>query len=327
MLSLSKHTYRWRLSGRLAGLWLALACGALPVQAEVVFPPGLRVGIDPPPGMVLNRTTGRFEDEGRKASILILDLPGAAYGEMERAIFAEINAPGVTIERRESFPFNNGIGFFASVFLKVNGVEYKKWVMLASSAANPVTDLVSIVSMQVPKQALDAYPDPAVRAAFRSITFRPPPIEERISLLPFQLSEQSGFQITHVAPEGIVLTEGPADGGKRPEIAISAGIGEARTPDARANLSQQAFRSMPVRDVNIINSDAMRMGGLPGYEIRASAKTVNGDAITIVQWMRFTDGGFIRIVAGARTDQWDKYFPRFRAVRDGLALRGTRDVN
>jgi hypothetical protein len=41
----------------------------------------------------------------------------------------------------------------------------------------------------------------------------------------------------------------------------------------------------------------------------------------MVQWVRFTGGGFIRMVAVAPTEQWDSAFTRFRAVRDGVTFR------
>ncbi len=65
----------------------------------------------------------------------------------------------------------------------------------------------------------------------------------------------------------------------------------------------------------------MRIGGLPGYEIRAQAKGLNGEPLSLVQWVRFGGGGFLRIVGVGRKDDWDALFTRFRAVRDGIEPR------
>jgi hypothetical protein len=65
----------------------------------------------------------------------------------------------------------------------------------------------------------------------------------------------------------------------------------------------------------------MRISGLPGYEIRATAKSLGGEPLSIVQWVRFGGGGFMRIVAVARTDVWNDQFTRFRAVRDGIDFK------
>jgi hypothetical protein len=44
--------------------------------------------------------------------------------------------------------------------------------------------------------------------------------------------------------------------------------------------------------------------------------------VTIVQWLRFGSQTAMRIIGSSPRDQWDKAFPRFRAVRDGIQPRG-----
>ena len=64
----------------------------------------------------------------------------------------------------------------------------------------------------------------------------------------------------------------------------------------------------------------MRIGGSPGYEIRAQAKGLNDEPVIVAQWLRFGGSGFLRIVGIGRKDDWDALFTRFRAVRDGIEL-------
>ena len=66
----------------------------------------------------------------------------------------------------------------------------------------------------------------------------------------------------------------------------------------------------------------MRIGGQPGYEVRARAKDAqSGSEMEIVQWLRFGTGAYLRIVGFAPKDRWGEIFTRFRAVRDGLEPR------
>ena len=48
-------------------------------------------------------------------------------------------------------------------------------------------------------------------------------------------------------------------------------------------------------------------------------------AILWAQWkssrLRFGGGSYLRIVGVGRKTDWDTLFPRFRAVRDGIASR------
>ena len=47
----------------------------------------------------------------------------------------------------------------------------------------------------------------------------------------------------------------------------------------------------------------------------------NNTPVTVVQWLRFAGGNTLRIIGSAPRDQWEKAFPRFRVVRDGILPR------
>jgi hypothetical protein len=299
---------------------LALVLLAVPAPAEVVFPPGLRIGLEPPPGMRIDKTSQRFEDPDHNASITIMELPPQLYSEMEKMVFAEQTKPDVTVLKRESFPFANGIGYFVAVRLTVDGKAYRKWILLASSAAAPVSDLATLVSVQVPEEASEAYPESVVRAALASVTFRPIPLEERLGLVPFVISDLGGFKVAQVAPNGIELNDSAQPGGL-PRITVSIGSGGPEMADDRERFARDLIQSVPLRDLNIVSAEPMRIRGTPGFEVKAQARDPAGAEVNLVQWIRFGGGGYLRIVAGAHSDDWDRLYPRFRAVRDSIERR------
>jgi hypothetical protein len=50
-----------------------------------------------------------------------------------------------------------------------------------------------------------------------------------------------------------------------------------------------------------------------------SAKQAKSDTeLTVIQWLRFGTTSSVRVLGIARKDNWQKMFPRFRVVRDGL---------
>jgi hypothetical protein len=78
--------------------------------------------------------------------------------------------------------------------------------------------------------------------------------------------------------------------------------------------------SAPVRDLTLQSGEAMRISGLPGYEIRAQGKDPTGASVTVVQWLRFGPGSFLRVIGVSPTGKWDESFGRFRTLRDGIAI-------
>ena len=120
---------------------------------------------------------------------------------------------------------------------------------------------------------------------------------------------------------GVILTEGPTDDlSKQPYVIVSIGRGSPEQPDDRARFARDLLASAPLRDLTVQSAEAMRIGGLPGYEIRAQGKGLNDEPVMMAQWLRFSGGNFLRVVGVGRKDDWDALFTRFRAVRDGIDL-------
>jgi hypothetical protein len=106
---------------RLAAAILIAATGYLslvgPIAANPIYPTGSRVGIEPPPGMTLTPNTPQFRDPAHSATVVVLDLPFIAYGDVERSLFAPPNDPNITVLGREPFFFKYGSGILAQIRL------------------------------------------------------------------------------------------------------------------------------------------------------------------------------------------------------------------
>lgn len=307
----------------LTAFWAALF-GVAPACAEVLFPKGLRVGLEPPAGMTASAQFSGFEDKERKASIKILDLPAAAYESLEKGLFA---APkdnsAITIEKRESFPFKDGLGFLVAFRQEKDGATLHRWVMIAKSISHSVPNLAAMVDVEVPDAALSVYGDAAVRAALKSVTFRPPPIDEQLSMMPFKLDDRAGFRVMRVMPTGaVILIDAPDDDVTRnPYMIVSVGNGAPEKAGDRAEFSRQLLMTAPLADLKLTSMETIRVQNFPAIEIRAEAKGPRGDPLSIIQWIRFGGVGFLRVVGITPKDKWDALFPRFRTVRDGVMPR------
>jgi hypothetical protein len=307
-----------RLLACLVAACAAFALLAPAALAEPLFPRGSRVGLEPPGNLKPSSRFAGFEDADRKVAISILDLPGADYAELERAANAKSQA-GFGEIKREEFTFQSGKGLLITGRVKVAGAMLRKWALLATAADQ---DLTTLINVEVPEAALNVYPEAAVRKALASVTFRPPPIQEQLGLLPFKLGDLAGFRVTKVFPGGAVLVDGAGeDLSKQPCVIVSVGRGAPEQADDRARFARDLLSSAPLRDLQLRSADAMRINGAPGYEIRAQAQGPQGEPVMVAQWLRFAGDGFVRVVGIGRQQDWDALFTRFRAVRDGIELR------
>ena len=302
--------------------WAGLLAFAGTAGSEPVYPPGSRVGLELPGDLRPSTRFPGFEDLERKVSVAILDLPASAYVELQTAAFTKL-PQDLQQAKRESFPFDSGVGFLISGVVKKDGATLHRWSLLAQAVGGTVQDLTTLINVEVPESAFSVYSDAVVRKALASVTFRPAPIKEQLSLLPFRFGDLAGFEVIQVMPTGTVILADKADEKSlsRPIMIVSIGRGGPAEASDRGRFARDLVATAPVRELSIKSAEPMRINNAPGHEIRAEGKDPTGKPLSMVQWLRFGAGGYLRIVGAGPSAEWDQMFGRFRTVRDGIDMR------
>jgi hypothetical protein len=292
--------------------------------ADPVYPPGIRIGIVPLPGLVVSKTFPGFETEDHGVKVLIAELPPVAYGEVANAVKTNSFPGGANAIKPESLPTAAGEGFYTVENAKDGADTVRRFSMIVAGAT-----FSGYVAAQVAESATKTFSDDAVRQMFASTVVRKEvPVEEQLGLLPFNMTELGGFKnVRTLAPGAAILF---ADGDEETGIEASSymvigTIASAPTqPEDRGRFAQQAAGQIPgLRDGRITMSEPLRIAGSPGYETRVEATSGKANTpVMVVQWLRFGSGNqALRIIASTPRDDWSKAFPRFRAVRDGIQAR------
>jgi hypothetical protein len=304
-----------------AAVVLSVLASGASAMAAPVFPPGLRVGLEPAAGLTVSRRFPGFEDAERHVSVTILELPAAAYDKLMRSAVAK-DQQGMTEVKRESFTFAGGLGYLVSGEARDNGIPVHRWFLIASAAAVAVPNLAMMLRIEVPEPARAVYTDAIVRQMLASVAFRRVPLQELLGLLPFKLTAMAGFRVVKVMPGSVVVTDGE-DLAKQPYAIVTVGRGAPDQPADRPRFARNLLAASPVRDLKLTSAEAMRINGAPGHEIKAEATGLDGAPIALVQWLRFggVSGGFLRIIAVAPRQKFDAMFNRFRALRDGVTFK------
>jgi hypothetical protein len=292
--------------------------------AEPVFPVASPIGLVPPPGLAASTSFQGFEDRDNGVFIRLIALPGTAFAEIEKTMSSDaLRKQGLTIDKRESFALAGGKGLLLVGRQQAQTVRIRKWLLIA-----PIGSFTALVSFELPIKAQARYPEAAIRAALASLAVRSQvPAEEQFALVPFKVNEMAGMRLVRVVPGiAVQLTDGPRDTIDAPEqahLVISIAAGGPQRASDRDHFARSALSGLPpLQDVQIVNSEPMRIGGQPGHEMRAQGKAPpTGTEVQIVQWLRFGSGAYMRILGIAPKDNWTQTFKRFRAVRDGLEPR------
>jgi hypothetical protein len=309
---------------------LVLAIQPAPTRAEQpIFPPGSRVGLVPPPGMVVSKTFDGFADPAKDAAILITVLPAEAFAQIEKVLDTDaLKKQGVTVDKREPMQLGFGKGILLIGRQVAEKEHFKKWLLVA--AAN---DLTAMVTVQVPDPD-DVYSDRALRTALATLAVRAKvPEEEELSLLPFSVGDLAGFHVDDVLRgRALMLRDAPpaADAGKETtphgfdaRLLIAAVPGNSPEPDQRADFARLMFGEIGgIRQVRITMSEPLRIGGQSGFQTMAEAQDVRSGAdVRVIQWLRFGGGGYLQMVGIGGADGWTNVLSRLRTVRDSVELK------
>ena len=108
--------------------------------------------------------------------------------------------------------------------------------------------------------------------------------------------------------------------GTDPHLLVAVAPGSPPAADNRDAFARDVFATIPnLKDVRISTSESLRIGGLQGHQIMATAKdAASGSDITVVQWLRFGSGGYLHLIGVAPSKDWTQAYARFRSVRDGI---------
>lgn len=290
--------------------------------ADPVYPPGVRIGMVPLVGLAPARSFTGFETEDHSVRVLITELPGEAYSEVENAVKA--GTPTNNGAKPESLETTAGKAYYTAESGRDGTTAVRRYSMILSGGT-----FSGFIAMQVPENATRIYSDDAVRQMFASAVIRKDvPIAEQLGLLPFKTSELSDFKTVRTLAPGAAVMLADGNDENRIETAPFMVLGLVTSvpekPDDRARFALQTAGLIPgLRDSKVTVSEPIRIDGAPGFETRIDAVTGKDNTpVTVVQWLRFGAGNSaIRVIGSAPRDAWAEAFPRFRAVRDGIQTR------
>lgn len=301
-------------------LFLVTLCPAF--AADPIYPAGSRVGLTPLVGLAPATKFAGFQTEDEGVKVLVAELPAEAYVEVSNAFKASPGGAGGI--KPETIETAAGLAYYTAEDAKdaTTGAVRRYSLILSGGTFS------AYVAVQIPENAAKIYNDEAIRRMFASVVVRKEvPVQEQLSVMPFNLTELSDFKNVRTLGAGaaIVLADGDETAGLEtsPFMVIGLISSSPATPDDRGRFSQQTAATIPgIRDARITVSEPVRISGTPGYETRIDATSGKDNTpVTVVQWLRFGGSNTLRIIASAPRDQWAKAFTRFRAVRDGIQPR------
>lgn len=301
---------------RLLGVLLGLAMPAAGSAAEVVFPPGSRIGLAPPPHMEVSKRFTGFENPQQTSAITLVEMPAETFQELSAGFTAEdLKRQGVTVASRETLKLGDADAILVTGDQTSGAASVRKWLLVVGEP--------SLTALVVAQTLQPGASDPDIREALKTVAIRPPrPIEEQLGALPFRLGNRAGFRPVRVmAGNSVLLTDGPKDvihALEQPMLIVA----QSTTPaprEQRDAFARALLTNNTLKDVTVERSQSFRQGGADWHEIVARGTDLaSGQPVVVAQTLRFEPERYVRLIGIVRADARDQILPRFRAVADSI---------
>ena len=303
-------------------LVMCLAVATPSWAAETIFPPGSRIGLQPPAQMSLSRGLSGFRDPATGAAIVTIEMPAEAYPSMAAGFTEDaLKSQGFALSLRETPKVDGSDAILISGVQTDGNVKVPKTILLASEPTMTALVIAQLPSVASPSAVADAV------KALRTVAFRPPlAMAEQLAALPFRLGDLAGFRpVRAMGGTSLLMTDGPNDVVKeaeQPIMIVAQSFAPAPPPDQRETFARTALVANTfVKDAMLERSQGYRQAGADWHEIVARAKDGHsGNPVVVVQTIRFEPDGYTRMVGVVRADKRDLVLPRFRRVVDSIAI-------
>jgi hypothetical protein len=286
--------------------------------AEVVFPPGARIGLVPPPDMAVSERFTGFESRSKRAVITAVEMPPEAFTELTGGLTDEnLKRQGITVTSRETFEVAG------KEAVLVEGAQsgrapVRKWLLVVKEP--------TVTAFVIGQMLGDVETEAAqgMREALKTVAIRAPrSVDEQMAALPFRLGNLAKFRPVRVmAGNSVLLTDGPNDVIREVDqpavIVAQSSILPPR--DQREAFARAALRSNDtIKDVFIERSQGFRQRGADWHEIVARANDIqSGRPVVVTQTLRFDSDHYLRVLGIVRAEARDEMLSRFRTVSDAI---------
>ncbi|UTM59039.1 hypothetical protein L4174_020195 [Photobacterium sp. CCB-ST2H9] len=282
---------------------------ATPVSVHV---PGTSVTMSPPDGFVVAKQFSGFVEPKTNSSILIAELPKAAYVQLS-PVFSNLELAkralaerGIEVTRLLQVKQGNVSQPVLVGVQKIQGTDVGKYLALF-----PGDFSVMLTYNIIPA---DSISEDKLGASIASVSIgNAVTVREKAEQLAFTLDAVPPFQLTDVlAGSSVVLTtfDGVDKTGKKPLITMGHSLvaSSIRSPDL---FSEQLLNSVAgYEKAVVISTKHTTFAGLKGYRIEA----VNNDR-TIIQYTGFDQSGqYWRLIATGSTEALAKISDEIQRV-------------
>lgn len=296
--------------------WIVLGTLLAAASAHAERVTGTSVTLEPPAGFVQETRFPGFGDAGRGASIMVTEIPGPIAQVRAGMTKTGLAGRGMTLVESEETKVGGEEAQLVRVTQSAAGVTYEKWLLLVGSASSSVVVVATYKEGDAPSLR------ESMKRALLSTHRAAGEAGDRLEGLTFRIDETERLKIASRVSNLLILTAGGVAGPVDPEnalLVVGASINDVDLSDLAAFAERRLRQIEQVSGVAHLEGAALEVGGLPAYELTATASDKSTAKPLRVYQLVVADGSTYFLAQGlVGATKAGEFVPEFRAVARSL---------
>ena len=270
-----------------------------------------------PAGFAIAEGYAGIAQADSRVSVRIAELPTAA-DQMRATMTAErLESRGMQLIETEPVVSAIGAAALLLVAQQERGVEFRRLILVTGNQRETV-----LLTASAPASAWSNYAD-TLRRTLLGASWDPLASVDPMAALGFRVAATADLEPAQALAGAVLLVssrdpaDGPETGGPFALVTRSATLGEGR--DLAAISRRQLAASRRITDTRVGREANTEMGGMPAYEMIATARS-NGVDVTVYQVLGFDGDGYYLLQGFVETARDARFVPQFRALAASLEV-------
>jgi hypothetical protein len=286
-------------------------------QAAVQVP-GTQVSVAVPDGFESAKLFPGFQHGDTGSSIMITEMP-APFDVVRGAMTQEgLASRGMTLLSTEQVQIAGMDGLLVSASQEASGVAFRKWLGVFGTDSATV-----MVVAAFPETAATRMSEPLKRTVM-SAQWDMEADVGTFDGLTYRIQETTKLKIANRMSNMLTLTRegkpGPVPPNE-PFLIVGSSISEVEIQDVETFAKSRVKQTAEVKGISDIQGESMTIGGVPGYEIVATAKDAGSGTLVRLYQVIAVKGRTYYIVQGFVGESIaDEYLGEFRKIAKSLSV-------
>jgi len=253
------------------------------------------------------------------ATIHIVEVPGSA--EQTKASFTKstLAGKGIALLRFEDVESAMGPARLFHVSQVAQGMEFRKWLLLAGSA-----DTTVMLTATAPSTVAEEL-EPIFRRCLLAARWEPQRVVDPLAGLGFAVSESADLKVASsmmgaailLTKDGVKTTASPGD----PFVIVGRSTAEVAISDLAAYSKKRLTGTIQIADIKVEQESEHVIAGMPGYELVASATAEGSTPVVVYQALAYDGQQYFLIQGRVGVGEKDRYLEQFRQITRSLSVK------